>query len=284
MIHETCLVNHVGTRGSGTPGNEVFSEQTSRVVFFGISTLLFVCSAALTAAWCRTMGAMGGMPMPGGWTMSMMWMPGQRWIIAGVSFVGMWMVMMVAMMLPSLSPSLWRYYESLGKKPCRGRSTLLVGLGYFFSWTVPGLAIYPIGKAAAALAMKQPGLMGAVPWAGGVVVLLAGTLQFTSWKADQLTRCRQVLDGGSLVPANAGAALGLGFRFGLYCILSCCNLTVILLVVGVMDLRAMIAVTAGITGERLAPSGDRVARAVGSVVVGLAIYLCLSAFRSCLRV
>ena len=51
------------------------------------------------------------------------------------------------------------------------------------------------------------------------------------------------------------------------------NLTAILLVVGVMDLRAMAVVTAAITVERLAPAGERVARALGAVVVGAGMFL-----------
>jgi predicted metal-binding membrane protein len=60
-------------------------------------------------------------------------------------------------------------------------------------------------------------------------------------------------------------------RFGFHCGLSCANLTAVLLVVGVMDLRAMAFVTAAITAERLAPAGERVARAVGvaAIVAGL---------------
>jgi predicted metal-binding membrane protein len=47
----------------------------------------------------------------------------------------------------------------------------------------------------------------------------------------------------------------------------------ILLVIGVMDLRVMAAVAAATTFERLAPSGDRVARAIGVVVVGVGLLL-----------
>src|SRR6266702_6880082 len=50
------------------------SERASQQTFFGVSALLFVVSAALTTAWCGSMSAMGEMPMPGGWTMSMAWM------------------------------------------------------------------------------------------------------------------------------------------------------------------------------------------------------------------
>ena len=68
------------------------------------------------------MSAMGEMPMPGGWTMSMAWMrmPGQTWPGAAASFLGMWVVMMVAMMLPSLVPMLWRYRQAR----TRGRAGL----------------------------------------------------------------------------------------------------------------------------------------------------------------
>ena len=62
---------------------------------------------------------MDAMAMPGGWTMagSMSWLPacGQTWIGAAASFLGMWTVMMAAMMLPSLLPMLARYRRSVGR-------------------------------------------------------------------------------------------------------------------------------------------------------------------------
>ena len=83
-------------------------DRTSEQAFLGVCALLFIASAAGTIVWCTSMSAMGGMPMPGGWTMSMVWMrmPGQTWPGAAASFLGMWIVMMVAMMLPSLVPML----------------------------------------------------------------------------------------------------------------------------------------------------------------------------------
>src|SRR5450432_4090 len=86
-------------------------DRTSPWAFSGILALIFVASAAATIAWSISMSAIGGMPMPGGWTMSMTWMmmPGQTWLGAIASFLGMWLVMMVAMMLPSLAPMLSRY-------------------------------------------------------------------------------------------------------------------------------------------------------------------------------
>ena len=64
------------------------------------------------------------------------------------------------------------------------------------------------------------------------------------------------------------AAWRLGLRLGLYCGHCCFGLMAILLGIGVMDLRAMAAVAAAITVERLAPAGERVAQTIGAVVVG----------------
>jgi predicted metal-binding membrane protein len=81
------------------------------------------------------MSVMGEISMPGGWAMSMAWMrmPGQTWPGAAASFLGMWIVMMVAMMLPTLVPMLWRYGQAVGGtgEARRGRLTALVGVGYF---------------------------------------------------------------------------------------------------------------------------------------------------------
>jgi predicted metal-binding membrane protein len=154
---------------------------STRRAFFGISALLFAVSAALTVGWCASMSAMGEMPMPGGWAMSMAWMrrPGQTWPGAAASFLGMWIVMMVAMMLPSLAPILWRYRQAVGgageARP--GRLTTLVAVGYFLVWFVLGMAVFPVGVALAAVEMQRPPLARAVPIAVGVVIVLAGALQ-----------------------------------------------------------------------------------------------------------
>src|SRR5215211_2594914 len=110
------------------------SERTSRPAFLGVSALLVVASTTATIAWCASMPATSEMPMTGGWTMSMVWMrmPGQTWPGAATSFLGMWVVMTTAMMLPSLVPTLWRYREVVG----RSWLTAVIGAGYFFVWTL----------------------------------------------------------------------------------------------------------------------------------------------------
>src|ERR1700739_4224083 len=119
--------------------------------FFGVGAMLFAVSAAVTVLWCASMSDMYGMSMPGGWTMSMAWMrmPGQTWLGAAASFLGMWVVMIVAMMLPSLVPMLWRYRQAVGRtgETRLGRLTARVGVAYFFVWTVFGMAAFALGVA-----------------------------------------------------------------------------------------------------------------------------------------
>jgi predicted metal-binding membrane protein len=253
------------------------SERAPQHAFLGVSALLFAASAGVTIVWSASMSAMGEMPMPGGWAMSMAWMlmPGQTWAGAAASFLGMWVVMMVAMMLPSLVPMLWRYRQAVGRAGTThlGRLTALVGVGYFFVWTAFGLVAFPVGAALAAIAMEQPALARPVPIAVGVVVLIAGALQFTAWKACHLACCREAPGRGRTLPADAGAASRYGLRLGLHCSLCCAGPMAVLLVIGVMDLPAMAIVGAAITVERLAPAGERVARAIGAVIVGAGLLL-----------
>jgi predicted metal-binding membrane protein len=99
----------------------------------------------------------------------------------------------------------------------------------------------------------------AVPTAVGLVVLIAGALQFTAWKARHLAFCREAPGRGRTLPADAGTAWRHGrLRLGLHCSQCCVGLTAILLVIGVMELRAMAVVAAAITLERLAPAGERI--------------------------
>ena len=212
--------------------------------------------------------------MSGG-TMSMMWMrmPGQSWPGTAASFLVRWVVMMVAMMLPSLVPTLWRYRECLRRTGIAqvNRLTTLVGAGYFLVWGAAGAIVFPLGVAAAYAAAQQPVLARLAPLVAGVAVLLAGALQRTAWKARQLAFCRE---SPAHVPATrVRTAWRHGVRLGLHCVGSCAGLTAVTLLVGVMDLRVMAVVTAAITVERLAPSDARIVRAIGDAVVVVGLVL-----------
>jgi predicted metal-binding membrane protein len=147
-----------------------------------------------------------------------------------------------------------------------------VGVGYFFVWTLFGIAAFAVGVALAAIAMQQPALARRVPIAVGVVVLIAGALQFTAWKVRHLACCTAMPGRGGALADDTGTAWRHGVYLGLHCSYCCAGLMAILLVIGVMDLRAMSVVAAAITVERLAP-GELVARAIGAVVVGAGFFL-----------
>jgi predicted metal-binding membrane protein len=207
--------------------------------------------------------------------MSMMWMrmPGQSWLGVAGSFIGMWIAMMVLMMLPSLIPKLRQYRRAIRETGGLrvGRLTALVGVGYFFVWTLVGLLVLPIGVALDAIAMSEPAFSHTLPIVIAMVVLIAGGIQVSPWKGRQIAACRDARD--RTVQAAAGTAWRHGMRLGCQCVSCCGNLMVILLVIGIMDLRAMAAVTAAITLERLAPAGERIARVIGAVVVVAGVLL-----------
>ena len=150
--------------------------------------------------------------------MSMTWMrmPEQTWPGVAASFLGMWVVMMVAMMLPSLVPMLRRYRQAVGRngETRLGLLTAIVGIGYFLVWTIFGMALFPLGVALAAVEAQLPAVARVVPMAVGVVVLIAGALQFTAWKARKLACCREAPGRGRTLPADAGTA----WRHGEMCI------------------------------------------------------------------
>ena len=113
-------------------------------------------------------------------SMASMRMPGQTWPGAAASFFGMWVVMMVAMMLLSLVPMLWRYRQAVGRtgETRLGRLTAVVGVVYLFVWTLFGMAAFPLG-ARWRRSRCSCRRWRAVSIAVGVVVLIAGALQFT---------------------------------------------------------------------------------------------------------
>ena len=261
------------------------SKQLFELAFLIAAGLLFVTSTALTAIRCQSMSQMGSMPMPSGWSMSMAWMrmPGQSWPSAAASFLGMWAVMMTAMMFPSSFFMLSAYRKSVSRSLMSSAEetkslslTALVAVAYFSVWTGLGIVVYGLGVSAAETEIRYPVLARLIPTLAALCVLGAGAVQFSRWKEHHLVCCRRAPEPG-LLPANVSSAWRQGLSFGFHCSCSCLNLTVILLVLGVMDLRAMAVVTAGITLERLAPAGKAVTCTVGVLAIGLGSVLLLSA-------
>lgn len=255
------------------PADESPAAQPGGRGFIGAAALLFALSVLVTALCCAPMASMAARPMPGGWSLSMTWMrmPGQSWAAAGAIFVSNWSVMMVAMMLPSLVPPLWRYRLSLGMHgPQCERLTALVAGGYFLVWTLLAIPVFALGIGVARAAMHQPGFARAVPAATALLVLAAGVLQFTAWKAHALECCRWA---PSCTAERAACALRHGLRLGVRCGACCAGPTAVLLALGVMDLRVMAGMTILISAERLAADGARVARLGGGVLLGVGAWL-----------
>lgn len=240
-------------------------------VFFAACILLFVASTTATVAISLAMAEMGEVPMAGGWSMSTAWTPlcGGSWPAAAGAFLGMWAVMMTAMMLPSLTPVLWRFRESAAATGVAhpSLSAALAGFAYLLVWSALGLVVFVGGALLLEAALRWSLLARAVPFAAGLVAIAAGLFQMCRWKLAMLAHCSHV-DGQGV---GAAAALGRGLRLGRSCCASCAGLTALLLVGGVMDPRGMAVVGLAITAERLAPAGERVARGIGGLMLGAGI-------------
>ncbi|HEV7328528.1 MAG TPA: DUF2182 domain-containing protein [Bosea sp. (in: a-proteobacteria)] len=247
-------------------------------VFRAVCILLFVASASATILICRAMAEMGEVPMAGGWSMSTTWtsLCGGSWPAAAGAFLGMWATMMTAMMLPSLAPALRRGHENAARAgdALPALFSALVGLFYFIVWTAFGLVVFIGGATLLEAALRWPQLARAVPFSTGLAIIAAGLFQMSRWKLALLGQCRQVSSPGT----GPAAAIGQGLRLGLACCASCAGLTVLLLVGGVMDLRAMVIVAVAITAERLGSAGERIAGATGGLMLGAGVVQLTQAF------
>jgi predicted metal-binding membrane protein len=205
--------------------------------------------------------------------MTGMTMPQQTPSVTAAEYLGMWMAMMVPMMLPSLVPMVSQYRRSV-----RGADgihlhglTVLVSVGYFVVWAILGTAAYAAGAAVMAVEMRWGMVTGWLPVAAGMVVLVAGGLQFTTWKARQLALCREGSGRGRPSTPSVPGAWRHGLELGVRCSLCSGSLMLVLVAIGMMDVVAMAAVTLAISAERLAPAPLRVARLTGValIVVGM---------------
>jgi predicted metal-binding membrane protein len=231
---------------------------------YSLPAFVFAAGLAATVYFCRSMS--GGMDMPGGWTMSMAWMrmPGQSWPAASAMFMGMWLTMMVAMMLPSAMPMFLQY-----------RREFWVGAGYFLVWLAVGVPVYTLGVAVAAGAMRWALLSRMVPALAGLTVVLAGLLQFAPWKTTALRCCRYPLHCLTVPDDGRTQAMQAGLRCGAKCALCCSSWMLILFVMGIMNLAVMGVVAIFIALEKRMPRPERLVRLSGggAVLVGTTMLL-----------
>jgi len=269
-------VNATRTGCETSPASGRETGRRAALVFFGTMALIFAVTAIVTILSSAAMESMGAMPMAGGWLLSGIWLPlcGQSWFETAACFVGMWLVMMVAMMLPSFAPVLWHYQNAAftagATQP--GRLATLAGAGYFAAWAGFGLLIFLLGAALAQAAMQFPLIARLAPVAGALVVLFAGLSQLSRWKARLLADCGGSPDALPAYPGVAGA-LRTGTALGLRCCISCIGPIAILIAGGLMDLRLMLCVTLAITAERLLPAEARIADAIGVLMAAAGLLL-----------
>ena len=214
---------------------------------------------------------MGRMAMPMDMAMPRM----QTWGVLDLvlSFV-MWAVMMVAMMVPSAAPLLLMFTTINRRRHAQQPyvpTTVFLG-GYLLVWTgfsaLAMLAQWGLHSAA----LLSPMMVGTSPILGGLVLLAAGSFQWTPLKYTCLTRCRSPL-GFLMTDWREGhrGALIMGLRHGMYCVGCCWFLMALLFVAGVMNLLWVAAIAAFVLVEKVVPRGDLVGRVAGGglVVAGL---------------
>jgi predicted metal-binding membrane protein len=238
-------------------------KQPFPATFVWSCAVVFAIAAAGTIHFCCSMAA--GMDMPGGWTMSMMWMPmpGCTWAESAAIFLLSWLAMMVAMMLPSTLPML------LGIRRASGKNfealAAVAALGYFFVWMLIGTIAYALGVAFALETMRLDWLSRLTPALLGIMLIICGIIQFTSWKLCALRRCRAP-DCGTLLKAGTfSSGWRYGFKQGISCGICCTPPMLALLVLGAMNLAVMTVIAAVITTEKLLPYPERTARLFGVI-------------------
>jgi len=207
-------------------------------LFVGAGLLL-----AAAAAWAALLAMGDEMPMGFG-----LW-------------IGVWTVMMAAMMLPSTSPLVLLYARQV-----TAMSSALLTAGYVAVWAGVGLAAY-------ALDMRLPDPGNRVV---GAVLIAAGLYQLTPLKSACLTRCRNPTD--FLVThwrRGRVGALRLGVEHGAYCVGCCWALMGVLIVAGAMSLAWVVAIALVVAGEKLLPAGQPLGRLGGVVllVAGIVVVL-----------
>jgi predicted metal-binding membrane protein len=192
-----------------------------------------------------------------------------------VGFLGLWALMMSAMMLPSLSPVATMYLRGLSREPSavvRGLRTGGLVIGYLLAWTAYGVVAYVLARAGGQLAERSP---DAAPWVGAGALVVAGVYQLTPLKDACLRHCRSPL-GFLLHFGNIKGRLKdvrVGFIHGGVCVGCCWGLMVVLIVVGVMNLLWMVAIAAAVLVEKTWRHGKAFSSAVGLGLIAFALFV-----------
>jgi predicted metal-binding membrane protein len=176
-------------------------------------------------------------------------------------FLGIWVTMMAAMMLPSAAPAAQRVVRLASP-------AVLFAVGYLAVWAMFGLAAYALFRLvdsfdAGWLAWDEGG-----PYLAGGLLVAAGIYEWTPIKQLCLRRCRE--------PEPENAAFRAGLRYGLDCVGCSGGLMVALFALGVMSLTWMAVVAGAIFVEKVLPQGLRLSRVFAIALVALGIWVAAS--------
>ncbi len=187
-------------------------------------------------------------------------------------FLLTWVVMMAAMMFPSVAPVAILWTKSIAATTSgRRRAVRMSGFvgGYLVAWTGFGLLAYIALIGMNHLATSSP---RAATWLGSSIFLAAGIYQLTPLKQACLRHCRAPVMAFLNYASLKGAArnLRVGVHHGVYCVGCCWGLMVVLLAVGVMNLVAMAALAVVIFLEKIWREGPAFSKVVGVAFIVIA--------------
>ena len=216
------------------------------VIQLGLIGLLLV---AAVVAWLLTDSQMAGMDAG----------PGTALGSLGF-FIGTWVLMMAAMMFPSIAPMVVMFARIQEGRRERGAAVpasltpLFVG-GYLVAWTAAGLAAYAILELGRAVSGDAFSWDNAGPYLAGAIIVGAAVYQLTPLKDVCLRHCRSPLMFlmQHSRPGRAGA-LRMGIEHGGYCVGCCWMLMAALFALGVMSIGWMAFIAGLIAIEKLLPS------------------------------
>jgi len=188
-------------------------------------------------------------------------------------FLGIWVVMMAAMMLPSATATI-ALYARMVRRSAR-TAPLAFAAGYLLTWTAVGLLAYGVLALGRALLGPELAWDGAGRWVAGATLLAAAAYELTPYKDACLSRCRHPL--GFLLGAwrdGLAGAVAMGARHGAWCAGCCWALMAALFALGAMSLVWMAFVAALIAIEKTVIVGRRAvtgATAAILLVLGVAV-------------
>ena len=190
-------------------------------------------------------------------------------------FAAGWVLMIVAMMLPTSIPLVVTFAALVRRRRHPSRLVLLLLVGYLVVWGAFGLAAWIADRGIHAAVDATPWLADHPQVIIGTTLAIAGLWQFSPLRDRCLDECRSPL--GFVVNRWRGTseraeALRMGIAHGAFCVGCCWSLMLVMFGVGLASLSAML-VLGGLTAiEKNLPSGRRLTRPLGVGLILAAVY------------